>query len=114
MSDSERRTSSRRSASDSERPTARRTSDIVGSIQEKSLLARVFRDPSMVENLVEEVMDAPLDLVDLNDSVEAIVEPLLGTDSALVAVQGDRPVSVVTRSDLLEFIAHHRVKPTTT
>ncbi len=96
---------------DSEPPKARHIKEIVGSIQEKSLLARVFRDPSMVENLVGEVMDAPLDLVDLNDSVEAIVEPLLGTDSALVAVQGDRPVSVVTRSDLLEFIAHHRVKP---
>jgi cystathionine beta-synthase len=84
--------------------------DIVGSIQEKSLLAQVFRDPSMVENEVGEVMDAPLDLVDLNDSVESVVEPLLGTDSALVAVQGDRPVAVITRSDLLEFIAHTRAK----
>jgi len=88
--------------------SARSVSDIVGSIQEKSLLAKVFRDPAMVENAVGEVMDAPLDLVDLNDSVEAVVEPLLGADSALVAVQGDRPVGVITRSDLLEFIAHNR------
>ena len=83
--------------------------DIVGSIQEKSLLAQVFRDPSMVENQVGDVMDAPLDMVDLNDSVESVVEPLLGADSALVAIQGDRPVGVITRSDLLEFIAHTRV-----
>ncbi len=86
----------------------RSMSDIVGSIQEKSLLAKVFRDPSMVENPVGEVMDAPLDQVDLNDSVEAVVEPLLGSDSALVAVQAGRPVGVITRSDLLEFIAHSR------
>jgi cystathionine beta-synthase len=92
------------------RGLARNVKDLVGSIQEKSLLARVFRDPSMVENQVGEIMDAPLDVVDLNESVESVVEPLLGTDSALVAVQGDRPVGVITRSDLLEFIAHNRGK----
>lgn len=94
------------------RGLARRVEDIVGSIQERSLLAQVFRDPSMVENQVGEVMDAPLDLVDLNDSVEAVVEPLLGADSALIAVQGDQPVGVITRSDLLEFIAHNRDQTT--
>src|SRR5205823_1222973 len=90
------------------RGLARHVKDIIGSIQEKSLLAQVFRDPSMVENQVGEVMDAPLDVIDLSEAVEAVVEPLLGTDSALVAVQGDRPVGVITRSDLLEFIAHTR------
>lgn len=95
------------------RGVAREVGDIVGSIQEKSLLAQVFRDPSMVESQVGDVMDAPLELVDLNDSVEAVVEPLLGADSALVAVQGNRPVGVITRSDLLEFIAHNRPKPAT-
>ncbi len=90
------------------RGLVQRVDDIVGSIQEKSLLASVFRDPSMVEHQVGDVMDAPLDLVDLNDSVEAVVEPLLGADSALIAVQGNRPVGVITRSDLLEFIAHNR------
>jgi cystathionine beta-synthase len=90
------------------RGAVRHVDDIVGSIQEKSLLARVFRDPSMVENEVGSIMDAPLELVDLNDAVEAVVEPLLGADSALIAVQGDRPVGVITRSDLLEFIANSR------
>src|SRR5579872_2534633 len=60
------------------RGLARHVDDIVGSIQEKSLLAQVFRDPAMVENQVGEVMDKPLDRVDLNDSVESVVEPLLG------------------------------------
>lgn len=92
------------------RGLAHSSKDLVGSIQEKSLLAQVFRDPSMVENQVGEIMDAPLVLVDLNDPVESVVEPLLGTDSAMVAVQGDRPVGVITRSDLLEFIAHNRGK----
>jgi cystathionine beta-synthase len=98
----------------SQMPVARWTnghhvSDIVGSIQERSLLARVLRDPSMVESPVGEVMDPPLALVDLNEPVEAVVEPLLSTDAALIAVQGDVPVGVITRADLLEYIAHHRV-----
>ena len=37
---------------------------IVGSINEKGLLDRAFRDPSIVERTVGEVMDPPLPLVD--------------------------------------------------
>ena len=83
-------------------------SDIVGSIQEKSLLARVFREPDMVESQVVDLMDAPLDTVDVREEIEAIIGPLLGDDSALIATQGETPVGVITRSDLLEYIAHTR------
>jgi cystathionine beta-synthase len=82
--------------------------DIVGSIQEKTLLARVFREPDMVESAVSEVMDPPLDTVDVIEEIEEIIGPLLGDDTALIAIQGQTPVGVVTRSDLLEYIAHTR------
>jgi cystathionine beta-synthase len=82
--------------------------NIVGSIQEKSLLARVFREPDMVESPVGEVMDPPLDTVDVREEIEAIIGSLLGDDSALIATQGEKPVGVITRSDLLEYIAHGR------
>jgi cystathionine beta-synthase len=82
--------------------------DIVGSIQEKSLLARVFRDPDMVESPVAEIMDGPLDTVDVREAIEAIIGPLLGDDAALIATQDATPVGVITRSDLLEYIAHGR------
>jgi cystathionine beta-synthase len=82
--------------------------DIVGSIQEKSLLARVFREPDMIESRVAEVMDPPLDTVDVVDEIEMIIGPLLGEDTALIATQGQSPVGVITRSDLLEYIAHTR------
>ena len=82
--------------------------DIVGSIQEKTLLARVFREPDMVESRVSEVMDPPLDTVDVIAEIEEIIGPLLGDDSALIATQGQTPVGVITRSDLLEYIAHAR------
>ena len=82
--------------------------DIVGSIQEKSLLARVFRDPDMVESPVGEVMDRPLEMVDIREDVETLIGPLLGDDTALIATHGESPVGVITRSDLLEYIAHTR------
>jgi cystathionine beta-synthase len=82
--------------------------NIVGSIQEKSLLSRVFREPDMVESPVGEVMDPPLDTVDVREEIEAIIGSLLGDDSALIATQGEKPVGVITRSDLLEYIAHGR------
>jgi len=82
--------------------------DIVGSIQEKSLLGRVFRDPDMVENPVSDLMDPPLDTVDVREEIEGIIGSLLGDDSALIVTQGEIPVGVITRSDLLEYIAHTR------
>ncbi len=82
--------------------------DIIGSIQEKSLLARVFREPDMVESRVSDVMDPPLETVDVLQDVEALIGPLLGEDTALIATHGQSPVGVITRSDLLEYIAHAR------
>jgi cystathionine beta-synthase len=85
-----------------------RTGDIVGSIQEKSLLARVFREPDTVESLVSEIMDPPLETIDVREEIETIIGPLLGDETALIATQGETPVGVITRSDLLEYIAHVR------
>jgi cystathionine beta-synthase len=97
----------------SQMPVARWTDghtvdDIVGSIQEKSLLARVFREPDMVESSVAEVMDPPLETVDILEEVTLLVGSLLGEDTALIATEGKAPVGVITRSDLLEYIAHAR------
>jgi len=82
--------------------------DIVGSIQERTLLARVFREPDMVENAVNEVMDEPLQTVDVREEIDQIIGPLLAQDSALIATQERKPVGMITRSDLLEYIAHRR------
>ncbi|HZU13285.1 MAG TPA: cystathionine beta-synthase [Chloroflexota bacterium] len=82
--------------------------DIVGSIQEKSLLARVFREPDMVERPVGEVMEEPLETVEIIEPIETIIGPLLGEDTAVIAREGEKPVGVITRSDLLEYIAHTR------
>ena len=43
--------------------------------------------------------DAPLD---------EVFTPLLKGEAAVTIVDGVRPVGVITRADLLEYVAHHR------
>jgi cystathionine beta-synthase len=80
---------------------------LVGSISEKGLLERAYRDPSVVERTVGEVMDAPLPLVAASATLDDAFALLSGESvSALVAVRGERPAGVVTKLDLLEYLAH--------
>jgi predicted transcriptional regulator len=79
---------------------------IVGSINEKSLLDRAFRDPSIVERTVGEVMDPPLPLVDASATLDEAFALLSGGVPALVAVRGEQPAGVLTKLDLLEYLAH--------
>ena len=51
---------------------------IVGSISEKGLLDRAFRDPSIVERTVGEVMDGPLPLVDASATLDEAFALLTG------------------------------------
>jgi cystathionine beta-synthase len=88
--------------------TAARVSDIVGSVQERTMLDRVFREPALVDATVERVMEAPFPIVQANEDVERLYAELAGGVPALLAVDEDRPVSVITKADLLEFIAHQR------
>lgn len=81
---------------------------MVGSIQERNLLERVFRDPTVVDARVEAVMDPPFPLVDVAEEVERVVPALLANNSAVLVEEGGQPVGLVTRSDLLEFVAHGR------
>ncbi|HEX6869195.1 MAG TPA: cystathionine beta-synthase [Candidatus Limnocylindrales bacterium] len=81
---------------------------IVGSITEKGLLDRAFRDPAIVERTVGEVMDKPLPLVALDASLDHAFAMLSGDATAVIVTRGERPVGVVTRADVLEYLAHRR------
>jgi len=83
-----------------------RTTERVGSISERGLLERAFRDPTVVERTVGEVMDPPLPLVEASASLDEAFALLSGGAPALVAVRGDRAAGVVTKLDFLEYLAH--------
>jgi cystathionine beta-synthase len=79
---------------------------VVGSVTEKGLLDRTFRDPSVVQRTVGEVMDKPLPTIDAPESVDNAFNLLSGGAPALVVVERGRAAAVVTKLDLLEFLAH--------
>jgi len=79
---------------------------IVGSISERSLLEKAYRDPTIVERTVGEVMDGPLPLVDASATLDEAFGLLSGGSPAVVAVRGEQPAGVVTKLDLLEYLTH--------
>jgi cystathionine beta-synthase len=90
----------------SERPDGDALEGFVGSITEKGLLDRAFRDPSIVERTVGEVMDRPLPFVDVSASLDEAFGLLSDGSSAVIATSGKRPIGVVTKLDVLEYLAH--------
>ena len=78
---------------------------LVGSIQERSLLERLFRQPDALDQPVERIMDRAFPLVDVNEEVERVVPALLANNTAVLAEEDGRPVGLITRADLLEFLA---------
>ncbi|HET7828149.1 MAG TPA: cystathionine beta-synthase [Candidatus Limnocylindrales bacterium] len=79
---------------------------IVGSVNERSLLDRAYRNPEIVDRTIGEVMEQPLPVIDVSATVDEAFSQLAGTTPALLAVRDDRPAGVVTKLDLLEYLAH--------
>ena len=79
---------------------------IVGSVSEKSILDRAYRNPDIVERTVGEVMDRPLPTIDMTASLDDAFALLSAGAPAVLAVRGDRPAGVVTKLDLLEYLTH--------
>jgi cystathionine beta-synthase len=81
---------------------------LVGSISEKALLDRAYRDPTIVERTVGEVMEKALPLVDASATLDEAFALLTGGAPAVVAIRGEQPAGVVTKLDLLEYLSHRR------
>jgi cystathionine beta-synthase len=82
--------------------------DVIGSLQDRDLLDRVFKNPDALHEDVANAMQPPLGAVDIGDSLNEVFSRLTGRTNALVVARAGRPVGVVTRSDLLEFLAHNQ------
>ncbi len=82
--------------------------DVVGSLQDRDLLDRVFKNPDALHEDVANAMQPPLATVDVRDSLDQVFATLTGRTNAVVVAREGRPVGVITRSDLLEYLAHQR------
>ncbi len=84
--------------------------DVIGSLQDRDLLDRVFKNPDALHEDVAAAMQPPLAAVDAEQTLDEVFSTLTGRTNAVVVADSGKPVGVLTRSDLLEFLAHHRDK----
>src|SRR5947199_6781193 len=82
--------------------------DVVGSLQDRDLLDRVFKNPDALHEDIASAMQPPLSAVEVTQTLDEVFATLTGRTNAVVVAREGRPVGVLTRSDLLEYLAHNR------
>lgn len=83
-------------------------STIVGSIQEKSLLDRVFRQPEVINASVEKVMEPSLPVAQADEDVDRAFTFFASGTPALIVAKGDETLGVITKLDVLEFMTRRQ------
>jgi cystathionine beta-synthase len=82
--------------------------DVIGSLQDRDLLDRVFKNPDALHEDVAAAMQAPLAAIDAEEPLDDVFATLTGQRNAVLVARAGKPVGVLTRTDLLEYLAHHR------
>jgi len=77
--------------------------EVVGAIDEKSLLDKVFRGEAKTTDAVSQHVGDRLPLIGVHDSV-AQARDALATADALLVTRDGKPYTVVTRQDLLAYL----------
>ncbi len=80
--------------------------EVVGAVAERELLDAVFRDPSALGAPISAHLSPPLPTAGIGEPVSAVM-PVLEHSSAVLVHDGGRPLGIVTRSDVLGFLASH-------
>jgi cystathionine beta-synthase len=78
--------------------------EVAGSVSERKLLEALFSGQAKLIDQVETHMDEPLPTIGANEPVSEAVAKLEKADALLVQEDG-KPVGVVTRQDLLAYLA---------
>ncbi|ROS23004.1 cystathionine beta-synthase [Cellulomonas sp. PhB150] len=78
--------------------------EVAGSVSERVLLDAVFSGAAALSDRVDRHMSAPLPLIGSGESVTS-ARAALEKDDALMVVDDGQPVGVLTRHDLLGFLA---------
>jgi cystathionine beta-synthase len=76
--------------------------EVSGSVDELELMEAVYQDPGAMGEPVEKVMGPKLPTIGIGQKVGLAVE-MLDTAPALLVLSGGRPLSVLTRTDLLAY-----------
>jgi cystathionine beta-synthase len=80
------------------------TAEIVGAVHDRDLLDALFSGRAQLADPLSQHMGPPLPLVGSGEPVAAAIAALEKADAAVVVEEG-RPMGVVTRQDVLAFLA---------
>jgi cystathionine beta-synthase len=78
--------------------------EVSGAVHERDLMERAFSDAAILDRPVAEVMGPPLPTVGSGEPVDVAVERL-DQAAAVLVVDAGHPVGILTRSDVLSFLA---------
>jgi cystathionine beta-synthase len=81
-----------------------KSGEVAGSVSERALLEAVFSGRASLADRVDRHMAAPFPIIGVGEDVDA-ARKALQDDDALMVVQDGDPVGVLTRHDLLGFLA---------
>ncbi|HEY5320810.1 MAG TPA: cystathionine beta-synthase [Galbitalea sp.] len=78
--------------------------EVIGAVDERSLVELVFSGAASMADSIEKFVGAPLGLIGVHESVTQAREAL-STADALLVIDDGKPVAVLTRYDLLNFLS---------
>ena len=79
--------------------------DILGSVRENALLDAALRDPDAMTRPIMEVLQPPLPVAHTDAPVDEVLGLFAGGEPAVLAADDGRAVGVLTRADVLTFLA---------
>jgi len=78
--------------------------DFVGSVTTSSLVERIIQDPALKEKSVGEIMDAPMQVVALDSTLDVLSSMLNKTNKALLVRDESERAHIITQHDILRAI----------
>jgi cystathionine beta-synthase len=80
--------------------------EVVGAVNERDLLDALFTGQAALADRLDKHMSPPLPTIGAGEQISVAMKALAGADGALVLIDG-KPAGVVTRQDLLGYLAGH-------
>jgi cystathionine beta-synthase len=80
--------------------------EVIGAVEERVLLHALYADHAGPDDPLDEHMSPPLPVVGSGEPVARVAAALEGRDAAVVLVDG-KPTGIVTRQDVLAFLAEN-------
>jgi cystathionine beta-synthase len=78
--------------------------EVSGTLSELPMMDKAFHRPEVLDRPVREIMEPALPMVGIGETVSDVVDRLEGCPAVLV-LDGGHPVGVLTRQDVLGFLA---------